>query len=64
MLMHGVRTWCTRRCTDTVREPELEGNWEKIPYRTGEWNVRQRRAGLTLYQLSYIPIFAHVISHA
>ena len=27
----------------------------KIPCRTGEMNLRQRRAGPTLYQLSYIP---------
>ena len=33
----------------------------KIPCRTGKSNMRQRRAGPTLYQLSYIPapIFCH-----
>ena len=29
--------------------------WEKNPLRTGESNLRRRRAGPMLYQLSYIP---------
>ena len=48
---------CTRRCTVTVRESALKVDSErKIPFRTGESNLRQPRAGPTLYQLSYIPI--------
>ena len=35
-------------CTDTVGEFALK----KIPYR----NLPERRAGPTLYQLSYIPV--------
>ena len=43
-------------CTNTVRESALKVDWErKIPHRTGESNLPQRRAGRTLYQLSYIP---------
>ena len=44
-------------CTDThVRESALKvDSGRKIPCRTGESNLRQRRAGPTLYQLSYIP---------
>ena len=41
----------------TVRESALK-NWlleKKIPCRTGESNLRQRRDGPTLHQLSYIP---------
>ena len=45
----------TRGCTDTVRESALQvDSWRKIPCRTGESNLRQQLAGLTLYQLSYI----------
>ena len=53
MLMHaiahgGVRTH--------VRECALKfDSGIKIPCRTGESNLPQRRAGPTLYQLSYIP---------
>ena len=43
----GVRT--------QERESALKADREKIPCRTGEWNLRQRCAGPTLYQLSYIP---------
>ena len=47
---------CTRGCTHTVKESALKvDSGRKIPYRTGESNLRQRRAGPTLYQLSYIP---------
>ena len=46
----------TRGCTDTVRESALRvDSGRKIPCRTGESNLRQRRAGPVLYQLSYIP---------
>ena len=43
---------CTRGGTDTVRESALKADSErKIPRRTGESNLRQRRADPTLYQL-------------
>ena len=48
---------CTRGCTDTVRESALKvDSWRKIPCRTGKSNLRQRRAGPTVYQLSYTHI--------
>ena len=48
---------CTRECTDTVRESALKvDSGRKIPCRKGESNLRRRRAGPMLYQLSYIPI--------
>ena len=48
---------CTRWCTDTVRESALKVDaGRKILCRTGKSNLRQRHAGPTLYQLSYIPI--------
>ena len=47
---------CTRVSTDTVRESALKADsGRKIRYQTGEWNLRQRRAGTTLHHLSYIP---------
>ena len=47
---------CALGCTDTVTESALEADsWRNIPCRTGESNLRQRRAGPMLYQLSYIP---------
>ena len=47
---------CTRGCVDTVRESALKVDFgRKIPCRTRESNLRQRRAGSTLYRLSYIP---------
>ena len=47
---------CTRGCTDTVRVSVLKvDSGRKIPCRTEESNLPQRRAGPTLYQLSYIP---------
>ena len=53
MLVHAI---AHEGCTDTVRESALRANsGRKIPCRTGESNLRQRRAGPTLYQLSYIP---------
>ena len=47
---------CTWGCADTARESALKADsGRKIPCRTGESNLRRRRAGLMLYQLSYIP---------
>ena len=47
---------CTRGCKDTVREPAPKvDSGRKILCRTGESNLRQRRAGPMLYQLSYVP---------
>ena len=47
---------CARGCSDTVREPALRADsGRKIPCRNGESNLRQRRAGPKLNQLSYIP---------
>ena len=41
---------------DTERESALKvDSGRKILCRIREWNLRQRRAGSTLYQLSYIP---------
>ena len=46
---------CTRGGTDTVRESALKADsGRKIPCRTGESNLPQRRAGPMFYQLSYI----------
>ena len=43
-------------CTDTVRESALKVDCgRKILCHTGESNLRQRRDGPMLYQLSYIP---------
>ena len=43
-------------CTDTVKEsaPKVDSG-RKIPCRTEESSLPRRRAGPTLYQLSYIP---------
>ena len=47
---------CTRGCKDAARESALKvDSGKKIPCRTGESNLRQRRDGPTLYHLSYIP---------
>ena len=44
---------CTRGCTDTVGESALKvDSGRKIPFRTGESNLRQRRAGPGPYQLN------------
>ena len=52
MWMHA---FAHRGCMDTARESALKVDFvRKIPRRTGESNLRQRRA--TLCQLSYIPI--------
>ena len=41
---------------DTVLESALKVDFgKKIPCHIGESNLRQRRAGPVLYQLSYIP---------
>ena len=46
---------CAWGCTDIGREFALKVDSEtKIPYRTGESNLRRRRDGPMLYQLSYI----------
>ena len=53
MLMHAN---AHEGCTDTVRESAPKVNsGRKIPCRTGESNLRRKRAGPMLYQLSYIP---------
>ena len=55
MLMHAI---AQGGFTDTVRKSALKvdsGSKKKIPCRTRESNLRQRRASPTLYQLSYIP---------
>ena len=47
----------TRGRTDTLIESALKvDSGRKIPCRATESNLRQRRAGPTLYQLSYILI--------
>ena len=49
---------CTRGCADTVRESALKvDSGRKIPCRTGESNLRRRRAGPKLYQLSHTPTY-------
>ena len=46
------------KCMDTVRVSGLKvGSGRKIPFHTGESNLRRQRAGPMLYQLSYIPTF-------
>ena len=51
---------CTR-CLVTVRESALKvDSGRKIPCRTRESNLRQRRAGPTIYQLTYISIATSV----
>ena len=53
MLMHVT---AHEGFTDTGRECALKADsGRKILCRTGESNLRQQRAGPTLYQLSYIP---------
>ena len=70
-IIHPTLTWTTGSLTctqmwmhatehkqhvDTVKESALKvDSGRKIPCRTGESNQRRRRAGPTLYQLSYIP---------
>ena len=51
----------TRECTDTFRESALKvDSGRKIPFRAGESNLRQRRDGPMLYQLSYIPSLSYL----
>ena len=53
MLMHAI---AQGGCTDTARESALKvDSGKKNPCRIGESNLHQRRDGLMLYQLSYIP---------
>ena len=53
MLMHAIAHGCVRT---HVRESALKvDSGRKIPCRTGDSNLPQRRAGPTLYQPSYIP---------
>ena len=53
---------CTQGlCGHRKRDSALKvGSWRKIPCRTGESNLPQRRAGPTLYKLSYISAELHV----
>ena len=69
-IIHRTLTWTTGSLTcsqmlvhaiahESVRTPVRESSLKvdsgrKIPCRTGESNLRQRRDGPTLYQLSYI----------
>ena len=49
---------CTGGCTDYIREPALKvDSGRKIPCRTGESNLNEWPANLTLYHLSYLPAF-------
>ena len=49
-----------RGCWDAVRESGVKVNSRrKIPCRAGESNLRRRRAGPMLYQLSYIFTHTH-----
>ena len=59
MLMHAI---AHGDFTNAVREsaPKVD-TIRKIPCRTGESNLPQRRAGPTLYQLSYIPALVAVV---
>ena len=53
VLMHAIAHGVVRT---HVRQSALTvDSWRKIPCRIGESNLRQRRAGQTLYHLSYIP---------
>ena len=58
-----VNAWdCTRGSTFTVRESALKvDSGRKIPCRTGESNLRQRRAGPMLYQLSYKHLHPYIL---
>ena len=47
---------CALWCAETVRESALKADsGGKIPCCTGDSNLRRRRDGPMLYQLSYIP---------
>ena len=54
MLVHVI---AHEGCVDKVRESALKvDKGRKIPCRIGESDLPQQHAGLTLYQLSYIPV--------
>ena len=53
MFMHVIAHGAAR--THVTESALKVDSGRKIPRRTGESNQRQRRAGPTLYQLSYIP---------
>ena len=56
--MHAIAHGCVRT---HVRESALKvDSGRKTPCRSGESNLRQQRAGPTLYQLSYIPNPQHL----
>ena len=56
---------CTRRAVRIQEESALKVDFgRKIPHRTGESNLPQRRAGSMLYQLSYILICVCVSKQA
>ena len=56
---------CIPRCTDTVRDFALKvDSGRKIPCRTRESNLCQRRASPMLYQLSYIPTHSAAVAGA
>ena len=60
-LMHAIAHWGVRTY---VRESALKvDSGIKIPCRTWESNLRRRRAGPTLHQLSYNPIPHPLRSH-
>ena len=77
-IIHRTLTWitgslmfnvnacnCTRGCTDTCKRVCTENwLWEKNPLPHRESNLRQRRAGPMLYQLSYISTSASALPHA
>ena len=52
---------CARGCANTVREFALQDHYgrKKISCRTRESNLRRRRTGPMLFQLSYIPTILH-----
>ena len=52
--MHAIAHGGVR--THTREYALIADSGRKIPCRTGESNLRQRRAGLMLCRLSYIPI--------
>ena len=53
ILMHAIAHRSVR--THTIESALKVGSGRKISCRTGESSLPQRRAGPTLYQLSYIP---------
>ena len=60
-LMHAIAHWGVRT---HVRESALKvDSGRKIPCCTGESNLRQRRDGPMLYQLSYVPTSSPIWSY-